>query len=149
MRREVHVRFCERPEVQLPGPTLPHICGKKGSNGRFTVLRPTISQTVAAKLSEVKVELKRRLHDPIPEVGRWLRSVVGGHIRYYGVPTNGAALYTFRFQVGRALAPHPLAAQPDPPRALGSDAAPAGSLVASRPPLSSVFPAPHGRYYLR
>jgi len=30
-----------------------------------------------------------------------LRSVVGGHIRYYGVPTNGAALFTFRFQVGR------------------------------------------------
>jgi len=41
------------------------------------------------------------MHDPIPEVGRWLRSVVGGHIRYCGVPTNRAALYTFRFQVGR------------------------------------------------
>ena len=41
------------------------------------------------------------MHDPIPEVGRWLRSVVGGHIRYYGVPTNGVALHTFRFQVGR------------------------------------------------
>ena len=39
--------------------------------------------------------------DPIPEVGQWLRSVVGGHIRYYGVPTNRAALCTFRFQVRR------------------------------------------------
>jgi RNA-directed DNA polymerase len=37
----------------------------------------------------------------LPEVGKWLRSVVGGHIRYYGVPTNGSALFTFRFQVGR------------------------------------------------
>src|SRR5437867_492381 len=77
-----------------------HICGKKRSNGRFTVLRQTIRKRLQAKLSEVKAELKRRMHDPIPEVGQWLRSVVGGHIRYYGVPTNRAALYTFRFQVG-------------------------------------------------
>jgi len=26
---------------------------------------------------------------------------IRGHIRYYGVPTNGAARFTFRFQVGR------------------------------------------------
>ncbi len=77
-----------------------HICGNKRSNGRFTVLRQTIRKRVQAKLSEVKTELKRRMHDPIPEVGSWLRSVVGGHIRYYGVPTNGAALHMFRFQVG-------------------------------------------------
>jgi hypothetical protein len=77
-----------------------HICGKKKSNGRFTVLRQTIRKRLQAKLSEVKAELKRRMHDPIPEVGQWLRSVVGGHIRYYGVPMNGPALSTFRFQVG-------------------------------------------------
>ncbi len=40
------------------------------------------------------------MHDPIPEVGQWLRSVVGGHIRYYGVPGNGTALYVFRLKVG-------------------------------------------------
>jgi RNA-directed DNA polymerase len=77
-----------------------HICGKKRSKGRFTVMRQTIRKRLQAKLSEVKAELKRRMHDPIPEVGQWLRSVVGGHIRYYGVPTNGSALHTFRFQVG-------------------------------------------------
>ncbi len=78
-----------------------HICGKKRSNGRFTVLRQTIRKRLQAKLCEVKAELKRRMHDPIPEVGRWLRSVVGGHIRYYGVPMNSPALATFRHQVGR------------------------------------------------
>lgn len=78
-----------------------HICGKKRSNGRFTVRRQTIGQRVQAKLSEVKAELRRRMHDPIPEVGTWLRSVVGGHIRYYGVPMNSPALSMFRFQVGR------------------------------------------------
>jgi group II intron reverse transcriptase/maturase len=77
-----------------------HICGKKRS-GRFTVLRQTMRKRLQAKLSEVKTELRRRMHRPVPEVGRWLRSVVDGHIRYYGVPMNGPALRLFRFQVGR------------------------------------------------
>jgi hypothetical protein len=75
-----------------------HICAKKRSNGRFTVLRQTIRKRLQAKLSEVKAELRRRMHDPIPEQGRWLHSVVGGHIRYYGVPMNSPALIIFRFQ---------------------------------------------------
>jgi group II intron reverse transcriptase/maturase len=78
-----------------------HICGKKRSNGRFTVLRQTIRARLQAKLGEVKAELKRRMHAPIPEVGKWLRVVVAGHVRYYGVPMNRTALYVFRFQVGR------------------------------------------------
>jgi hypothetical protein len=67
----------------------------------FTVRRKTIRKRLQAKLKEVKTELRRRMHDPIREQGAWLRSVVGGHIRYYGVPTNSCALNTFRFQVGR------------------------------------------------
>ena len=77
-----------------------HICGKKRSNGRFTAVRQTIRKRLQAKLGEVKAELRRRMHEPIPKVGTWLRSVVGGHIRYYGVPMNSPALHVFRFQVG-------------------------------------------------
>ncbi len=77
-----------------------HICGKK-RNGRFTVVRQTIRARLQAKLREVKAELRRRMHAPIPEVGRWLRTVVDGHLRYYGVPMNGRALFTFCFQVSR------------------------------------------------
>jgi RNA-directed DNA polymerase len=78
-----------------------HICMKKRSNGRFTVLRQTNRKRLQAKLSEVKLDLKRRMHDPLPEVGKWLRAVVGGHFRYYGVPMNLPALGLFRLQVGR------------------------------------------------
>ena len=77
-----------------------HICVKKKSNGRFTVLRQTIRQRLQTKLNEVKAELQRRMHDPIPEQGKWLRAVVGGHSRYYGVPRNQPALALFRFRVG-------------------------------------------------
>lgn len=73
---------------------------EKKRNGRFTVLRQTAPRRVRAKLSEVKAELRRRWHDPIPQVGTWLRMVVGGHIRSYGVPMNGWALFMFRWQVG-------------------------------------------------
>jgi RNA-directed DNA polymerase len=78
-----------------------HIGVKKRSSGRFTVLRQTIRKRLQAKLNEVKAELRRRMHDPVPAVGKWLRLVVAGHLRYYGVPMNGPALNLFRFQVGR------------------------------------------------
>jgi group II intron reverse transcriptase/maturase len=78
-----------------------HICGKKRSNGMFTVLRQTMRKRLQAKLNAVKTELRRRLHYPIPEVGQWLRSVLSGHFRYYGVPMNAPALHIFRFQTGR------------------------------------------------
>ena len=47
-----------------------HICAKKRSNGRFTVLRQTIRKRLQAKLGEVKTELRRRMHGPIPAVGK-------------------------------------------------------------------------------
>src|ERR1700732_2052493 len=78
-----------------------HICVKKRSNGRFTVLRQTIRKRLQAKLNAVTAELQRRMHEPIPELGKWLQAVVRGHVRYYGVPMNRPALCLFRFQVGR------------------------------------------------
>jgi group II intron reverse transcriptase/maturase len=77
-----------------------HICGKKRSNGYFTVLRQTIRKRQQAKLNSVKAELRQRMHAPIQDTGKWLRSVVSGHIRYYGVPMNSHALRTFRFKIG-------------------------------------------------
>jgi RNA-directed DNA polymerase len=76
-----------------------HICGTT-KKGRFAVIRHTIRKRWLAKLKEVKIELRKRMHDPIPEVGAWLKSVVGGHIRYYGVPGNRYAIANFRFAVG-------------------------------------------------
>jgi group II intron reverse transcriptase/maturase len=78
-----------------------HICGKKRSNGLFTVYRRTISKRDRAKLKEIKAGLRRRMHQPVPQVGQWLKSVVEGHNRYYGVPSNSQALSSFRFQVAR------------------------------------------------
>jgi group II intron reverse transcriptase/maturase len=77
-----------------------HICGKKRSNGYYTVIRQTIRKRQQAKLNAVKAELRQRMHTPIQDTGKWLRSVVSGHIRYYGVPMNSHALSSFRFKIG-------------------------------------------------
>jgi group II intron reverse transcriptase/maturase len=77
-----------------------HLCGTTRT-GRFTVLRQTNRTRMQAKLQAVKTELRRRWHDPVPEVGAWLKTVVGGHLRYFGVPSNRYALAHFRFTVGK------------------------------------------------
>lgn len=77
-----------------------HICGK-GRRGGFWLRRITISKRWRAKLKQVKDQLMRRRHLPIPEQGRWLASVLRGHFAYYAVPGNARAINAFRVQIGR------------------------------------------------
>jgi len=77
-----------------------HYCGKT-RQGWFTVVRHTMRQRWQAKLQALKAELQRRMHQSIPEQGTYLRSVILGHVRYYGVPMNTRAVSAFRLAVGR------------------------------------------------
>jgi len=77
-----------------------HCCAKT-RKGRFTVLRLTMRKRWQAKLQAVKAELKRRLHTPVRSQGAYVRAVVLGHVRYSGVPMNGAAIGAFRQAIGR------------------------------------------------
>jgi RNA-directed DNA polymerase len=61
----------------------------------------TIAKRMRAKLREVNDQLKRRRHQPVPEQGQWLRSVVQGHLVYYAVPGNSHAVRAFQKQVTR------------------------------------------------
>jgi group II intron reverse transcriptase/maturase len=77
-----------------------HSCGRT-PKGEFMVHRHTAADRLRAKLKEVKAELQRRRHDPVPEVGRWLGSVLRGHCQYYGIPGNRRAVARFRDQASR------------------------------------------------
>jgi group II intron reverse transcriptase/maturase len=77
-----------------------HICGRT-QTGRFIVLRQTMRKRIRAKLRELGKELRRRLHVPVPEVGEWLRSVLRGHYRYFGVAGNSRKLESFRYHLIR------------------------------------------------
>jgi RNA-directed DNA polymerase len=76
------------------------ICGKS-RRGEFLVHRKSRLDRMRAKLQEVKKELRKRMHQPIPEQGRWLGQVVRGYFAYHAVPTNGMRLNAFRYFVTR------------------------------------------------
>ena len=77
---------------------LRHICGRS-RRGKFQLWRHTRADRMRAKLKELKVELMRRRHQPLPAQGRWLGQVVGGFFGYHAVPTNSAALSAFLHHV--------------------------------------------------
>lgn len=72
-----------------------HIAGVS-RGGKFQLKRRTSRKKRRAKLARLKEECERRRHRRVPEQFRWLKSVLNGHYRYYGVPTNIRALAQFR-----------------------------------------------------
>ncbi|WP_368621828.1 group II intron reverse transcriptase/maturase [Paraburkholderia sp. BR13444] len=74
------------------------ICGRS-RRGAFQLQRKTRGDRMRAKLRQIKEELRRRMHDPIPMQGQWLRQVVRGYFAYHAVPTNSRALAAFRSHV--------------------------------------------------
>jgi group II intron reverse transcriptase/maturase len=74
------------------------ICGKS-RRGNFLLKRRTRRDRMTAKLGEIKEELRQRMHEPIPEQGKWLKQVVAGFFNYHAVPTNSPALEAFRYYV--------------------------------------------------
>lgn len=76
-----------------------HYCTKRRSDGGFTIRRKTIAKKMRAKLERVKQDLRRKISLPVAIQGRWLGSVVRGHLNYYAVPGNAVALNAFRRQV--------------------------------------------------
>ena len=76
------------------------ICGRT-RKGKFQLKRKSRRDRMRAKLSAVKEELRRRMHQWIPEQGRWLAQVIRGYFAYHAVPTNFSALSAFRHYVMR------------------------------------------------
>jgi RNA-directed DNA polymerase len=71
----------------------------KSRRGKFLLKRKTRRDRMRAKLKEIKEELRKRMHQPIPKQGVWLKQVVAGYFNYHAVPTNGRALEVFRAEV--------------------------------------------------
>ncbi len=79
-----------------------HICGRSRSNGWFQLKRLTSAKRMRARLKVIRQALMRRMHEPIPVVGHWLRRVVQGYFNYHAVPGNVNRLNAFRKEVSRA-----------------------------------------------
>ena len=76
-----------------------HRCGTS-KRGHFAIWRDTVRKRLEAKLHEVKQQLKARMHEPIPAVGKWLSRVLTGYYQYHAVPGNWASLKRFKERIG-------------------------------------------------
>ena len=79
-----------------------HICSRTQKGNRFTIRRKTIAKRLRTKLKEVREAIIRRRHEPVPALGKWLRSVIQGHLNYFAVPGNRKAVDRFRTESNRA-----------------------------------------------
>jgi group II intron reverse transcriptase/maturase len=78
-----------------------HRCAKTRSRGWFTIQRFTIAKRMRATLAAVKQRLRSRMHRPLGETARWLRSVVQGWLNYHAVPGNWRRLSQFVDEVSK------------------------------------------------
>jgi group II intron reverse transcriptase/maturase len=77
------------------------ICGRS-RRGKFLIKRKTRRDRMRAKLQAIKQELRRRMHQPMPVQGKWLKQVIRGYFNYHAVPTNSRALVGFRDEIARS-----------------------------------------------
>ena len=78
-----------------------HRCGKSRSKGWFTIERTTIAKRMRATLSALKQKLHKRMHRPLGETARWLRSVVQGWLGYHAIPGNQRRMSQFMDEVSK------------------------------------------------
>jgi hypothetical protein len=69
-------------------------CGTTRKGG-FMVKLKTQRKRMLRKLKELRVAMKKRRHDPVPEQSRWLGSVLRGHYAYFGITGNADGIARF------------------------------------------------------
>ena len=58
------------------------------------------SRPAALLISAVRTLTRaKRMHQSIPEQGKWLKQVITGYLNYHAVQTNWAALGAFRAEI--------------------------------------------------
>ena len=79
------------------------------------VRRTTIRMRMRAKLRQIKQQLRMRMHDPVPQTGRWLQSVVQGHFNYYAAPGKLTSPGVLRDRVLALLVAYSSPPEPETP----------------------------------
>jgi len=77
-----------------------HICSFD-RGGKYTVQRKTKSKKIKGKLKELKAEIRRRYHQPVPVQGKWIKSAYQGFVNYFAVPGNMPPLKSFHHHLCR------------------------------------------------
>jgi RNA-directed DNA polymerase len=78
-----------------------HICGTNRKTGNFTIHRKTNGKRMAAKLKDIRMKLRIRMHGRVKGTAQWLRQVVRGYFLYHAVPGNLKRMAAFHREVLR------------------------------------------------
>src|SRR3954469_22123958 len=97
-----------------------HICGRSRQGG-FLLKRKSRRDRMRATLRAVKEALRRRMHQPIPVQGRWLKQGVTGYFAYHGVPTKRPKPGGVPLPRHGPVAAHAAASQPEGRLAVDAD----------------------------
>jgi RNA-directed DNA polymerase len=54
-----------------------------------------------AKLLAIKMELRKKMHDPIARTGAWMKQMLQGHLNYFAVSGNDPSLWSYFNKVKR------------------------------------------------
>src|SRR6478672_2017612 len=76
-----------------------HFCTRSRKWGSFVIGRKTIKKRMVRQLLAVKMELRKRMHDPIVKTGAWVEQMLRGHLNYYAVSGNDPSLWWFVAEV--------------------------------------------------
>jgi hypothetical protein len=72
-----------------------HFCTRSRKWGSFVIGRKTIKKRMLRQLQAVKMELRKRMHDPIAKTGAWLNQMLKGYLNYYAVSGNSPSLWWY------------------------------------------------------
>ena len=76
-----------------------HYCTRSRKWGSFVIGRKTIKKRMQATLKAIKMELRKRMHDPIERTGAWMRRLLQGYLNYFAVSGNDRSLWWFYAEV--------------------------------------------------
>src|SRR6202795_3994897 len=72
-----------------------HFCTRSRKWGTFVIGRKTIKKRMRAKMQAIKIELRKKMHDPIAKTGAWMKQMLKGHLNYFAVSGNHPSLWWF------------------------------------------------------
>lgn len=76
-----------------------HYCTRSRKRAMFVVGRKTVKKRMVRTLQAIKMELRKRMHEPIAKTGAWLRQVLRGYLNYHAIPGNDKSLWWFWAEV--------------------------------------------------
>jgi hypothetical protein len=126
-----------------------HFCTRSRKRGSFVIGRKTIKKRMRAKLQAIKMELRKKMHDPIAKTGAWMKQMLQGHLNYFAVSGNDPSLWWFFNEVRKRWL-RSQAAKPEGISHLGEvhparrPLLPANSYC-TRYPVTASTPEPEGR----